>query len=309
MIITPKFLLTIVLIFSVTIINSTFAEKSSEQKMLLSKQDLDEAFISAVKYSDLKKIRELLEAGADVNTLIPHTYTAGDCDWEIKSSPLMFAIKCNRPEIVKILVQVKNKLSTSLNEALINAIEEGCLEIVEELIKAGADVNYINNNFKDSPLILAVGNARPISEFSRQAQEQMKSRWYERKKIIEILLKAGAHINHVNKDGKTALMKAIEQHDLNTVKDLLKFPEMTSGSFFGFGKKPINYANENGDTALIIAIKNIRTSYIVGNSQQYNICVNSQKIVEALLEVPGIDIDHANKKGESARVLLERVRS
>lgn len=290
----PKLLLSIVLIFSAIITESTFARDA---------ELLNKAFISAVSSYKLKEMQELIKEGADVNASISHTWTSGDCDWEIKSSPLIFAIKNNQPEMVKILLQVKNKLHTTLNQALREAIKEGHSAIVEELIKEGADVNYVNED-EDSPLILAIEDARPISEFCRQAQERSKSRWEERKKIIQILLKAGANINYVNKYGETALMKAIENHDLNTVQDLLKFPEITTGPF-----KSINSANKDGDTALIIAIKNIVTSYIDGDSQGYNICLNSQSILEALLKTPSIDLFHVNKEGETAITLLEKLKN
>lgn len=294
----PNLLLSIALIFSTLITESTFAGDA---------ELLNKAFISAVSSYNLKEMQELIKAGADVNAPISHTFTSGDCDWEIKSSPLIFAIKNNQPEMVKILLQVKNKLHTTLNEALEEAIREGCSAIVEELIKEGADVNYVNKN-KDTPLILAIEKARPLSEFCRQAQEQSKSRWEEREEIIQILLEAGANINYVDKYGETALMKAIKKQDLNTVQDLLKFPEITRGSFFGFGEKPINRANKDGNTALIIAIKHIRTSYIVGDSRSHHECLNSQSILEALLKTPGIDLYHVNKKGETAITLLEKLK-
>ena len=80
---------------------------------------------------------------------------------------------------------------------------------------------------------------------------------------------------------------------------------MTTGSYFGFATKPINYADQDGNTALILAIQRVRSTYI--NNQEYNICVNSQNIIKTLLETPGIDPHHVNKNDETAITLLEKL--
>jgi ankyrin repeat protein len=273
---------------------------AAENYSKMSIAELDTAFVLAVREHRSEKMQELIQAGADVNTPIPYTWTSGDCDWEIASTALVYAVRHDCPNMVKVLVKVEKKL----NEALDVAIKEGYSDVVEELIEGGADINYVNEN-KDTPLIIAIHHARATAEFSPQAQEQAKSRWRQRRKIIQTLLKAGANVNHVNKYGRTALMEAIEKHDLNTVQDLLKFPEITTGSFFGFGIKPINYADKDGNTALILAIQMVRYRYT--DNQEYEICMNSQNIIIALLETPGIDPHHVNKNGKTAITLLEKL--
>ncbi|NGX48073.1 MAG: hypothetical protein K1000chlam3_01461 [Chlamydiae bacterium] len=263
--------------------------------------ELDAAFILAVQEHRSDKVQELIQAGANVNTPIPYTWTSGDCDWKIESTALMYAVRHNCPNMVKVLLTAEKKL----NEALDVAIKEGYSDVVEELIKGGADINYVNKN-EDTPLIIAIQHARATAEFSPQAQEHARSRWNQRRKIIQTLLKAGANINHVNKYGRTALMEAVIEHDLNTVQNLLQAPEINTGSFFGFATKPINYADKDGNTALILAIQRVRCSYT--NNQEYNICINSQNIMNALLETPGIDPHHVNKKGETAIILLEKLK-
>lgn len=265
-----------------------------------SRAELDAAFVLAVQEHRSEKIEELLQAGANVNTPIPYTWTSGDCDWEIESSALIYSVKHDCPDMVKVLLKVDKRL----NEALNVAITEGYSDVVEELIKGGADINHLNDN-KDTPLIIAIKHARATAEFNSQAYERSRSRWNQRRKIIQTLLKAGANISHVNKYGRTALMEAVIEHDLNTVQSLLQTKEINTGSFFGFGTKPINYADQNGNTALILAVQMVRYSYI--NNQEYKICINSQKIISMLLETPGIDPHHVNKNGESAITLLEQL--
>ncbi len=280
-------------------VNSTTIDYSK-----MSTAELNAAFVSAVRQNNSEKIQELIQAGANVNTPIPYTITSGDCDWDIESSALTYAISNNCPNIVKALLKDKQKLNENLNEALNEAIIEGYLGVVKALIEGGADINYINGD-ANTPLIIATINSNAYGEFSLQAQSQSRSRWRSRREIIQTLLKAGAKVNNVNKSGRTALMEAVINHDLNTVQSLLEVPEISKGSFFGLGTKPINYADNNGDTALILAVKNIRCSYI--NNQEYSICINSQRIIEQLLKFPGINPHHVNNNGETAITLLEQL--
>jgi ankyrin repeat protein len=253
-----------------------FASAADYSKMPAS--ELNNAFVSAVKQNDLKKIQELIQAGADVNSPVSYTWTRGDFDRQIESTVLIYAVRHNCPAIIRALLTVKNKLNQNLNTALNEAIREGCLGVVKELVQGGVDVNYSNaNENEDAPLILAVQCARPEAEFSLQAQSKFESRWHQRRQIIQTLLQAGAKVNSFDKRGRTALMLAVMQNDLNTVLDLLNISHMHSGSFFGLGTKPLNYADHDGNTALILAVKHIRESYF--DRQGYNICVNSQKIV------------------------------
>ncbi len=252
--------------------------KDSEQQ----KTELNAAFVLAVQERSLERMEELIQAGANVKTPIPYTWTEGDCDWQIESTALIYAVRHGCRNMVKVLLKVDEQLSEALNEA----IERGYSSVVEELINGGADVNYVNDR-KETPLIKAVSSCRSGPQ------------------IIQALLKAGANVSHVNKYGKTALMVAVERHDFNTVKSLLEIPEMHMGGFFGFGTKPINYADEDGNTAIILAIKNVQYSYF--DNHGYNTCKNSQSIIEALIETPGIDLHHVNENGETAITLLDKL--
>ncbi len=262
---------------------------ASDDYSKMSIEELDTAFVLAVREHRSEKVQELIEAGAHVNTPIPYTWTSGDCDWNMESTALIYAVRHNCPDLVRVLSEVEKEL----NEALDKAIEEGYSDVVEELIKGGADINYVNEN-KNTPLIQAIQYARATAEFSQQAQERVKSRWQERRRIIQSLIRAGSDVNHVNKYGRTPLMEAIVRHDLNTVQNLLRNSE-----------KSINYPDKDGNTALMLAIQNARFSYI--NNQEYKICINSQNIIKELLETPEIDPHHVNKKGETAITLLEKL--
>ena len=119
---------------------------TAEDYSKMSSHELDAAFIFAVKNNHSEKIPDLIQAGANVNTPIPYTWTSGDCDWNIESTPLIYAVRNNFPHTIKALVKVKQKLNGTLNEALDEAITEGYSEIVKELIEGGADINFCYKN-------------------------------------------------------------------------------------------------------------------------------------------------------------------
>lgn len=253
----------------------------------LSQQELNRAFTEAAFRCDYEKVKELIEAGADTNTPIRYQETKGDCDWDIETSAFEYAIRNNCPEIVKALVKKESDLSSALELAIFKGYDV----IVNELLDGGADIHHVNDSNK-TPLIDAIQYARSEGEFSLQAQAKYESRWAQRQQIIKTLIEAGSDINHADVHGKTALMYAVENHDLKAVQDLLNAPVRIE----------INHADEDGNTALIHAIKSIRCSYI--NNQEYNICVNSQEILGLLAAAPGADFFHVNNKGESFIALM-----
>jgi ankyrin repeat protein len=278
---------------------------AAEDYSKMSAHELNEAFIIAVQRGSCDEVQKLVQAGADINTIITYIDDSHyDCSWEINTTALRYAVAHNNLNMVKILLKVEKELR-KLNDALNIAISSGYSDVVEELIKGGADINYVDK-YKGTPLLFAIRHAEATQEFSAQAQARARSRWYERRGIIQTLLRVGANVSHANKDGTTALMEAVIRHDLNTVQSLLQVPEMTKGSsYFGFGTKPINYADNDGNTALILAIKSVRCSYI--DNQEYKICENSQNIINALLQTPGIDLHHVNKNGDTAIKLLKKL--
>ncbi len=278
---------------------------------------LNEAFIEAIKRDDVKKVEELIESGADLNTPVSYPWTFYDMDAYINTSALTYCIRHKRQKMVKILL--KNSSLEELNEALILDLEEKNRGMfVEDLIIAGADVNYMCKSSKKIPLQLATTNCdvKTVSCLIKAGANINRLDAYGKTALIEaalhsspamvsVLLKAGSNVNHTDRYGKTALMAAVERGNLEIVQILLKTSQIHQGAFLGLGTKPINYANEDGDTALMLAIRNVRYSYF--DQRGYNVCMNTQKIVQTLLSTPGIDIDHANKKGETAKLLLEKL--
>lgn len=256
----------------------------------MSQDELNEAFENAVYANQAERVQKLLDAGADIHTEVHylHTEGVGGCDRYTEDEALFYAIYENHYAVTEVLLQNKRKLN-NLYETLIRAMEKaiyyGQATIAGQLIAAGLDINA-QDKYGRTFLLRAING-------------------YRTKAIVNLLLEAGANVCTPDKNGTTALMSAVSKHDIETVEALLSRPEMHRGRYFVFGAKPINYVNEDGNTALIIAIKSIRDSYIAGNTQEYNACMNSQKIVQILWETPGIDHHHTNNHDQTAVQLLE----
>lgn len=277
---------------------------------------LDESIIMAVRRGCSDEVQKLLLAGADGNQTI--TYDAGMRDWDVNitTTLLEYAAKKGYVDIVKAL-KLKAK-SDDINKALILAAEAGYAAVVKELVQAKPKKDTI-----DKALVLAAnaGNVSVVIELIKaganvnHADEQgytafigiitypykTTEAWKKiRAEAAECLLKAGVDVNYVNKspDGDTPLIRAIKNHDIDAVKIILNTPGIN-----------VNRANNYGSTPLIVALNHIRTSYISGRNDQYNDCVNSQKIVEMLLNTPGVDLNHVNKRGDTAFKLLQEMKS
>jgi ankyrin repeat protein len=132
---------------------------------------------------------------------------------------------------------------SELNELLLEAIDKVELARVQELIEAGADVNFVNGQ-GDTPLLFA------ISLFSGTAEEV---------KVFGLLLEKGANPNARDSTGETLLHKAVnDESELG----------IDTGHHIEFARLLLQYGadieatNSCGDTALDDAIHMGWTDYI-----------------------------------------------
>lgn len=150
------------------------------------KLDFDEAtFTSAVQNGNAEAVKLFLKAG-----MPPVIYG---------KSALWTAIEFGHVDVVQVLIDAGLNVSESgeYGETMIMRALNGKLEMVETLIKAGADVNK-PNDYKMAPLAIAA--------------EQGKV------DIVQALLKAGANVKARNTYGGTALQVAV----LRGYKDLVR---------------------------------------------------------------------------------------
>jgi ankyrin repeat protein len=148
----------------------------------------------AMRSKNVAIAKMLLDAGADPNALSSHL-----------EPPLNVAIQQGNLEAVKLLLARGAKLDLHVKDKgffppLCAAASAKQLEIFNELIKAGADVNA-TNPLKQTPLICAASAPEDIAV-----------------PMIEALLKAGAKVDHVDKSGNTALLAAAFQKSSKVVK-------------------------------------------------------------------------------------------
>jgi len=132
--------------------------------------------------------------------------------------------------------QINNDLSKlskkDKNNKLLKASWNGQKDVVELLLKAGADVNAITEDGW-TPLMMASNGQKDVVELLLKAGADvnaitedgwtplMRASWYGHKDIIELLLLAGADVNAIAKDGRTPLMWASAYGHKDLV-DLLK---------------------------------------------------------------------------------------
>ncbi len=96
--------------------------------------------------------------------------------------------------------------------------------------------------------------------------------------MIRLLIINGADVNHHNKWGQTALMRAISDYKIDAMFALLESDQLD-----------LNIQDREGKTALIYTI------------QKLNNWDNQEKIVQLLLE-KGADINIKDKNGKTALV-------
>ncbi|HCC37016.1 MAG TPA: hypothetical protein DEQ14_05085 [Treponema sp.] len=157
----------------------------------------------------------------------------------INESPLVMAIQKNNYEVVDFLIKSGanvNRLHRRQRTPIYHAARDADFRILELLIKAGADVNRTDE-----------GGYTPLHTVFSQFGER------NHKEKIEVLLANQANINAVTSDGLTPLMQSVStfMSQAEVVQTLLS------------GRPNINAVNSEGQSALIIAAANVDDPAII----------------------------------------------
>ena len=229
----------------------------------------NKALIDAAYKGNLKKVRKLLEAGADVNTKDEDRayddITSGD-----GYTALIHASNKGHTEIVEALLEAGADINVKSRDgftALILASLWDNTEVVKALLEAGADVN-VKDKIGGTALTAASSEWMTVI-FGNTASFVASVQGYG---TVKALVEAGADVNVKSVDGYTALISASGNGYTDMVKALLE-----AGA-------DVNTKNEKGHTALILASREGHT-----------------EIVEALLEA-GADVNAKNEDGNTALV-------
>jgi hypothetical protein len=154
----------------------------------------EDPLVLAVVQENTDAVRELLDAGADVNVI----------DKAYDSTPLQEAVALGNEEITELLLQrradvrVKNARGQS---AILYLNDKSTGEIVRRLVDAGADINERDEDGNTPLIITAVLGKR---------------------ELLRAVIDAGAGLNDQNKAGQSALMLAAREGQTENVRLLLK---------------------------------------------------------------------------------------
>ena len=261
------------------------------------------ALWQAVSRRDEAVVEVLLRAGADVN----EADNNGD-------APLVPAARAGFWSIVMMLVR-SNRLANI--DALIDdgktalwlAVKSGGDEVVEALVKAGANVN-IADRFGDAPLSTAPNKAIAKMLIERGADANAVNErgesalWWAalngRADVVEVLLQAGADVNKADKKGDAPLSVA---------------PSATIATMLIERGASLNVVNQSGESALWLAAKTCRVEVVealvragadvvkADNCGNAPLSVAANATIATMIIERGVDVNAVNQSGQSALLL------
>ena len=200
--------------FSVSALPPKFNKSASVFGQLF--DEIEPELNIAARCGDIERMRDLLNAGADINV---HNPAGG---W----TPLHEASFANNVDAVKFLLdnganvdEVDMKKRTCLSMA----VSMGKIDLVRLLVENGADVDY-KNTTKWTPLHLAAKNGATD--------------------IAEYLLSRNADVDVANFHGQTPLQVAVFYQKPDVIKTLLRY-HANPGFVDKHGKTPRDYVNGN----------------------------------------------------------------
>ena len=294
------------------------------------KKDNVMAGMIACQQEDIESINVHLKAGSD-----PDIAGAKGVTWikpcadvnvrnKVSETALMIACQRNNADAINVLLHAGADITIIDNRGLMcihHAVVAGCSkEILQTIIDHGADVNAADKN-NISPLILAChdGNVDAIDVLvnagadhniqGTQGLSLIHLAVYEgwSKEIFQAIIDHGSDINTIDKDGRTALMLAYRQENVEAISLLLNAgadPNIADGEgatcihhavVRGCSKETlqiiieygadVNAINKKSSTALMIACQK-------GNVEAINVLLNA-----------GADINIRNANGATALML------
>ena len=195
----------------------------------LSRSDYDE-FEEICKSGSLEKFREKMSNGK----FSPNAAFTSKA-WGKLSLLAIASEDSSNIEIVKFLIQSGAEVNTKENLPIIRATfnRENPKLVIQELIRAGADVNARDEKFWTVLLLAAEKNSLDVINLliesgadvkykdSAQMTALMYAAWYNTIDVIQRLLEAGCDINAQDVMGETALIKAAASNTAEVVEFLL----------------------------------------------------------------------------------------
>jgi serine/threonine-protein phosphatase 6 regulatory ankyrin repeat subunit B len=187
----------------------------------------------AVGRDQISVARELLSHGADVNIAVEHRVAGVSAGKVI--TPLVLAVRRANPQMVRLLIQHGARVRGSGSLAFFAAVNSGKVELVQMLLKAGADPLGREKTWGATPLHTAAGNGHlnvmdvlrtyyrsvDISDdFGRTPLHY--AAMAGKLQAMEWLLQRGASVNAKDRTGMTPLMHAAGMGHASAVEMLLQ---------------------------------------------------------------------------------------
>ena len=275
------------------------------------------ALFLACYYGQQTSIRILLEAASNPNIASTsgntslHAAVLGKCNKKIiqliidhfadlnatnnrhETALMLSCIKANE-DTINVLLKAKADATIAEadgNTCLHIAITQNLnIEVIQELIRRGGDVNAVNNNCVSAlgmacqmgqidtiGLLIKLGADINITDPDGNTYLHCGVQEDYSKEVIQAILDHGVNVNTSNKTNETALMMSIRKINRNNINMLLKA-----------GADP-NIANTDGDTCLHLAV-------IKGCCKE---------ILQAIVD-HGANVDERNKSDETALMISIR---
>ena len=173
------------------------------------------------KKATLEEVQKLIASGADLNTTSKN---------DRKNTFLMRAMFDKRLDLVEELI--KNGADVNIpndrgETAIMYGVEMGSEKMTSLLINHGADVNWIDMD-KESVLMKGLSH----------------------KSIVQMLVNAGADVNHKDFNGTSVLMKAVKQRCQESVSFLINHGADINARN-NYGESPIKEALINKDISMV----------------------------------------------------------
>ena len=182
-----------------------------------------------------------------------------------------------------------------LNEQLFNAVVQGNIGQIEELIVAGAEVNAVDEGEKAFSRLSALSNTRErgVVEAANIQQLRLTPLHYavlSGREMVELLIEKGANINMVSEDGPTLLHYAAAFSDKREVVELL----IKEGA-------NVDAVDDNGNTPLFSAA-------LSGKREMVELLIEKRANVDAVNKVKNTPLHAAALSGkrEVVEFLIEK---
>ena len=248
------------LFFAFIIITIFFSCSSYEKKETTLNNCNMKDLIEIINQNDINMLKKKINDGCDPNTA-----------WKTNGyTILMAAVNSNNYEMVEFLIKKGadvNKKDNTGKDAFLNAPYTRNIKLLKLLIKSGADVNTQDNILKDRPIYMAAA--------SRDL------------KVIDFLIENGAQVNYEVKNcAETPLILAVREKNLDVVKRLL-YHGADINAQMCYGLTALMNGVISGSQEMVVLLLEAGANPFIANekgftAKDYAKKFNMQKLVEIL---------------------------